>query len=396
MDISKAKTQEYTLRIMRARMALMSRNGFFGVLMMHLKFALDESVRTAATDGSRMFFAPAFLDDISDKELLFVMQHEILHVVLRHCLRTGERDNFLFNVACDIVVNSIILESSGGDLSSITLRKYGESMHVAPDGKEGCRYTAEEVYEMLLSHGYDGSANRSEMFRLTDDHSKWGTSTDKGLSEEWAQRIREAYEVAGKRRGDIPGSLRKDLDKLLKPVTDWRTILNDFVQEELTDYSLTPPDRRFSDSPFFLPEFNVKDEVVRNILFMIDTSGSMTLKEISQAYAEVKGAIDQFDGRLEGWLGFFDTEVIRPIPFTDASELEEITAYGGGGTNFHAVFDYIRNEMSHMEISSIIILTDGYAEFPEPSASMGIPVLWMIDNDHIDSPWGKTVRFEVE
>ena len=33
--------------------------------------------------------------------------------------------------------------------SSITLSKYGTSMHVAPDGKEGHEYTAEQVYVML-------------------------------------------------------------------------------------------------------------------------------------------------------------------------------------------------------------------------------------------------------
>ena len=33
--------------------------------------------------------------------------------------------------------------------NSITLKKYGESMHIAPDGKEGYEYTAEQVYNML-------------------------------------------------------------------------------------------------------------------------------------------------------------------------------------------------------------------------------------------------------
>ena len=32
----------------------------------------------------------------------------------------------------------------------ITLKKYGESMHLAPGGKEGYEYTAEQVYEQLF------------------------------------------------------------------------------------------------------------------------------------------------------------------------------------------------------------------------------------------------------
>ena len=59
------------------------------------------------------------------------------------------------------------------------------------------------------------------------------------------------------------------LKELKKPQTDWRTVLNDFVQQEIVDYSFTPPDRRFDESPFFLPDFNVKDDLVEDILFMI-------------------------------------------------------------------------------------------------------------------------------
>lgn len=392
MAVSSTKTQEYTIRILKARMSLMARNGFYGILLMHIQFALDESVGTAATDGVKMYFAPSFLDVITDRELVFVMQHEILHVVLRHCLRTGERDNFLFNVACDIVVNSTILESNGNDVRSISLQKYGESMHIAPDGKEGRLYTAEEVYEMLEKDLSGSRGSRSGGFRLTDNHSKWGTSKEPGLEELWEQRLREAYEAAQKGRGTLPAGLKRAIEELLEPVTDWRTLLNDFVQEELVDYSFTPPDRRFPDSPFFLPDFNVMDEVVRNVLFMIDTSGSMTKKEITQAYSEVKGAIDQYSGRLEGWLGFFDEEVIKPLPFMDEQDFKLIRPYGGGGTSFEAVFDYIRDEMAGLEITSIIILTDGYAPFPPESAAMGIPVLWLINNKQIDPPWGRTVR----
>lgn len=53
------------------------------------------------------------------------------------------------SIAADIVVNSNIMLENNMKLSSITLSKYGPSMHVAPDGKEGYKYTAEQVYAML-------------------------------------------------------------------------------------------------------------------------------------------------------------------------------------------------------------------------------------------------------
>ncbi len=416
MELTQAKQREYIRRIMIARMTILSRNGFFGLLLMHMRFALDESVGTAATDGERIYFAPAFLDEISDPELVFILMHEIMHVILKHTFRTGEREHLLFNVACDIVVNSNIMDAAGGDAKSITLARYGPSMHTAPDGTAGSLHTAEEVYEMLLSAAGrqpqgasganaqlsvsgsgSGGMNRGSGF--SDDHSKWGTAEDKHIDEMWKQRIREAYEAAsgriigtGKGIGDLPAGVDRMLRELMEPKTDWRILLNDFVQEEVVDYSFSPSDRRFSDSPFFLPDYNETDITVKNILFWIDTSGSMTDQEITEAYSEIKGAIDQFGGRLEGWLGFFDAAVVPPVPFADENEFSVIKPKGGGGTSFKVIFEYVQEEMADMEIASIIILTDGYASFPDKSAAMGIPVLWMINNDQVDPPWGKVAR----
>lgn len=418
MDISKDKQREYMRRILIARMKILTNNGFFGLLLMNMKIALDDTIGTAATDGERIFFDPAFLDEISDSELIFVLMHEIMHVVLKHSFRTGSRDEYGFNIACDIVVNSNILQASGWNLKSITLAKYGESMHRAPDGVEGCRYTAEEVYEMLpvtikgsgsgklsvsggAGAGTPGSGKASgntpgntagQAGGFSDDHSKWGSSQDKALEALWGNRIRDSYE-ASKGRSNIPIGVERALNELLNPTVDWRTLLNDFIQEEVVDYSFMPPDRRFTDSPFFLPDFNDTETVAKDILFMIDTSGSMSAGEITKAYSEIKGAIDQFGGRLEGWLGFFDAAVVPPKPFVDENEFKVIRPAGGGGTSFEVIFDYVRHKMEDRVIASIIIMTDGYAPFPEESAAMGIPVLWMINNDDVTPPWGRIARF---
>ena len=45
---------------------------------------------------------------------------------------------------------------------------------------------------------------------------------------------------------------------------------------------------------------------------------------------------------------------------------------------------------------SIVILTDGYAPFPDESEAMGIPVLWIINNNDIKPPWGRVARIRVD
>ena len=493
MALSNEDIREYSRRLLLSRMRILCNHGFFGLLLMHMRFSVDEEVETACTDGEFITFGTDFLSMLSDSELDFVMMHEIMHVALRHCLRGQELDPQIFNIACDIVVNSNLLLESGMNERSITLRAFGDeaSMHIAPNGKEGHLYTAEEVYAMLTKDqekqkkqgkggrgnagnsnsgssggggGQDqnqnqnqnqgqgqnqgqsqnqgqggqqsnqraGQGNQAGQGRSTqgqgngqgarqqggqgnqagtpqggsggttwDDHSRWGEkSDDRELQEVWEKRIADAAEaitvrVATSGVGTVPLLAERLLKELRKPQNDWRTILADFVQEDITDYSFSPPDRRFPDSPFFLPDFNEKEERLENILFMIDTSGSMSDDMITAAYSEVLGAIEQFDGKLSGYLGFFDAEITEPAPFTSLEEFRVIRPRGGGGTSFMPIFRYATASAREKPPASIIILTDGYAPYPDESDTHGIPVLWLLVNDDVTPPFGRIARIKV-
>ncbi|MBQ4100543.1 MAG: hypothetical protein IJC83_03255, partial [Oscillospiraceae bacterium] len=330
MALSDEQIKNYTKRLLLSRMRILCNHGFYGLLLMHMTYSVDENVETACTDGTRIVFGTVFLDKLSDSELDFVMMHEILHVVLQHCQRYGDFEKEIFNIACDIVVNSNILLENNMNKKSITLKDYGESMHITPNDEEGYKYTAEEVYDMIMSkvakngnishkgapnssngkNGSVGSSNQNSQSTSSnknnngknqsqnsswDDHSRWEEcKQDSSLSDVWVRRLKNAAEAIKIRdpsnsRGTLPLFAERILAELTKPQTDWKTILNDFIQEEVTDYSFSPPDRRFDDNPFFLPDFNEKEDMVYNILFMIDTSGSISDEMINIAYSEIKG-----------------------------------------------------------------------------------------------------------
>ena len=437
MALSESKIKGCIKRLLLSRMRILYNHGFYGLLLMHMIYAVSEEIETACTDGVRITFGIDFLDSLSDSELDFVMMHEILHVVLQHCFCGDVEDPEAYNIAADIVVNSNIMLENGLKASSITLSKYGIAMHVAPDGKEGHEYTAEQVYAMLPKNlnkkgnnkspgSADGRAKKEnkkgnnkgpgsavgrakkeiskeqhQPVRVWDDHSQWGKyEEDDTLRDVWLKRFEDAAEAIEIRdpsnaRGLLPAFAERILKELKKSQTDWHTILNDFVQEEVVDYSFSPPDRRFDDSPFFLPDFNGKEDRVEDILFMIDTSGSMSDDMIAAAYSEVKGAIDQFNGKLKGWLGFFDAAIIKPQPFSDENEFKIIKPAGGGGTDFQIIFEYVFHHMSDKLPASIIILSDGYAPFPLEKLAGGIPVLWLLNNEEVNPPWGKVARITV-
>lgn len=452
------RTVKIMKRLQRLRLNLFKEHPFFASLVMHAPMALDSGIETALTDGEKIVFSPDFMETLDDKELTFIILHEVMHMALNHCHRNVEGiDHFVQNVAADIIVNSNILQGYNMDLSWITLKEYGESMHRFK-GKEGyeydletlCRLMNEEMADDAADSGEkdgngegdgesgeddngeggednDGEGNRKGTSDGNgspdgggspsgngrpggfDDHSEWKGGASGTEQREakitWENRILEANSVAktveeimksalgGTGCGSVPTGLERLIKELTTPRLDWREILNDFVQEEITDYSFNPPDRRFQDSPFLLPDYNEKDITPINILFMIDTSGSMGDQQVTECYSEVYGAIQQFGGKLRGWLGFFDAEVVEPKPFESEEDFKVIKAEGGGGTSFQCILDYVRDEWKEADPpESIIILTDGIAPYPEEEDANGIPVLWIINNEMVTPPWGKIAR----
>jgi predicted metal-dependent peptidase len=271
-------------------------------------------------------------------------------------------------------------------------------MHLAPNGKEGYLYTAEEVYAMLLSHGQKARTVEDGW----DDHARWGTYGEtSAVYEAWGKYFQDACTAIGERKqlsnGGLPMFAERLLEQMKAPQVDWRSVLNDFVQEDITDYSFSPPDKRFSDSPFLLPDYNERTDTVKNVWFFVDTSGSISLTELTLAYSEIKGAIEQFNGALRGKLAFFDASVKEPIyEFEDVDSLMKIKPVGGGGTSFYAVFKYVTKIVSDEQPSVIVILTDGQSAIPPEESARGIPVLWLLNDEKITPKWGKIARIKVE
>ena len=188
MEPCEKKQGEYVEKLITARTRLLCSHGFYGVMLMHMNFALKDTIETAQTDGQKTYFSPQFLDRLNDAELEFVLLHELLHVALQHCSRYGTKNKVLFNLACDIVVNSHILYENDMDESSITICDYGVSIHKAPNDEEGYLYTAEEVYQMLLD-----DPNFASPQQRWDNHETWGLfPLDSPIVTAWKQYFQNA------------------------------------------------------------------------------------------------------------------------------------------------------------------------------------------------------------
>ncbi|MCR5836014.1 MAG: VWA-like domain-containing protein [Lachnospiraceae bacterium] len=385
-----------------ARTSLLLKMPFYGTLLMNLRFGLAKC-GTASTDMKRILWDPEFLNRLQTTEIEFVMLHEVMHCVLNHVVRGKGKIGILYNIAADIVVNSIILETIGASEFKVD---GVEAMHLTPNDEEGRKYSADEVYNQLCNK-YKNEIDDVEKLMNSlnkeyglgiDKHSIWNkTSCLQEMKDEWERNLSEAIKRCS--NNSIPAMFREIYEQDVKESSvDWREVLFEFVQviADSFEYSFTPPDRRFSDENYIFPAFNeMEGEKVENIWTLVDTSGSINEEELATIMVEVKAAIEQFS-YFKAKLSCFDTRVTEPIDYENVEDLKKVKLSGGGGTSFKCIFEYMKEHMDGTLPTAIIILTDGYAHFPEEGASLNVPVLWGLINNDTEAPWGKTLHIKTK
>ena len=408
--IDKETAKAVQSRIVHIREVMLMKYPFFGELAMKLKIGAAHC-ETAYTDMDRIVFDPDFIADMDDKQLLFLYMHELMHCVLLHPVRGIGKLHWEYNIACDIVVNSNILDYMGEKEIEIA---GSYAMHLSPSGREGRVMTAEEVYEELMrirnvrvrspketegGQGIGSGGSGGSGMNPMDDHKPWGSIDDPG---EKADRMnKDVLEIAGKygAPGGCPQAVLAILeDEKMKAKLKWKDLLRDFVESNtfLTDYSFAPPDRRFSDGDYLLPAENVfPDEEVQNIWFCVDCSGSIGIVERSWFLTEIRGLLEQFT-YCHGLLSYFDTGVTPPESFSNLEELKRIVPVGGGGTSFWVIFKYMQEHMAGNLPKAIVILTDGFAPDVEEREACGVPVLWLLTTPDMEMSWGRTVHIDIE
>lgn len=430
--ITRQKIERLRKKIIESRLRLMEDKPFFAILLMYLKFVAVPKMKNVSTDGTAIYFAPEYLDKLHQWEVDFVLCHQIMHIVCGDVFTSPDILCDSYHLSCDIRVNYLL------EKMNIGVDSYSHLGHIYKriPGTQNCcedpaEMTPEEIYSKLPLN-IDAFDEQTKNKFLFDSDSFWGNEKEtvdgaitlidfyaedsllsfseeinaegKGsggsvlLKQKWHSRAAFAAEQTINKEGNGHGNFSELMERFIQNMSgsslDWKKILNDFVQEEICDYSFSPPDRRFSDTGFFLPDFNEKEFFTKDILFWADTSGSVDEKELSIVYAEICSALEQFDGKIQGKLGFFDTEIVEPIEFDNAAELLKIVPFGGGGTDFRPIFKYISENQEKLP-TCVVIFTDGEGDYPDENAALDIPVLWIINNDYVTPPFGKVARLSM-
>ena len=115
-------------RMKRARIRLLVDWPWFGQLSLNLRVVETPTVRRMATDGTRVFYNPDWTATQTDEVLAGTTGHESAHCALQHPYRMQGRDKKLWNIACDLSINPIILASGMQLPDDILLDKQYEGM----------------------------------------------------------------------------------------------------------------------------------------------------------------------------------------------------------------------------------------------------------------------------
>ena len=363
--------REVREKLITARVGLLLRASFFGNLATRLTLTnADEWCPTAATDGRRFYYNTKFINMLKPKEVEFLFGHEVLHCVYDHFGRRGDRDPQLFNIANDYCVNA--------DLKKHRVGEFITSVPCLYDPKYQ-DMSSEEIYDILyenaekidigdlidkmLDEHLDGEGN-GEGSGEDGDNAKNGKGRPKLSAEERQQikdEIKEAVLAAASASdgaGNLPAGVKRIIEDMTAPKMNWRELLRMQLESTIkSDYTWMRSSRRGWHMDAILP--GSKLDPMIDIAVFLDASGSISTKMLKDFLAEVAGIMEQFPAyRIH--VVTFDTECYNPQQY-DSENLEDISEYevnGGGGTDFDAIFRYLKD--NEIEPKRLVIFTDMY------------------------------------
>ena len=155
--------EEVFERIIVARVGLLLRHPFFGNMATRLRIlAADDWCPTAAVDGRNLYFNTQFFNKMNNKEIEFVIAHEILHCVFDHLGRREGRDPKLYNIAADYIVNNLLVRDRIGEKPSF--------IDCFQDFKYD-KWTSEEVYDDIYEQAkQNGKEFLEQLGEMLDEH----------------------------------------------------------------------------------------------------------------------------------------------------------------------------------------------------------------------------------
>lgn len=297
------------------------------------------------------------------EEWKFVLAHEYLHAGLQHHARRNGRDPYLWNIACDFVINGWLCEMQIGIMPHNGLM-YDETLK---------NQSAEEIYDRLIDN-----LRKNSKLTTFRGYGK-GDIIDKGWSPEMSSAtslddfcksaLRSGLEYhTSTSRGYIPAGLIEEIKALSMPPVPWDVELAKWFDNWFAPLekhrTYARPSRRQSSTPDIpRPSWVQADipEYSRTYAVIIDTSGSMSPTLIGKAL-----------GAAASYSVAKDVPLVRVV-FCDADAYDigyvapediagRVIVKGRGGTILQPAVDLLESAKDFPKNGPILIITDAGIE----------------------------------
>lgn len=366
---------------------------FLDVALSSFLYEPDPSIRCVATDGIHMFYHPVMLGNVFQKNRIWVNRsylHMVLHCILHHVTRRGKREKNLWNLSCDIAVESIIdhwyLKCVHFPQTRLRKDAYGQL------SKAMKVLTAEGIYRQLAGwnlpedkvrelaaefqkdeHGYWPDDPKQEMHQEVEN--RW-----KNISEKTETDMETFSSEQSSQAGDLMGQIRvENRDRY-----DYREFLRKFavMREEVTvdpdsfdyvfySYGLS----MYGNMPLIEPQEWKEVKKVQEFAIVIDTSmscsGDLVKKFLEETY-DILSEENSFFHKVNIHIIQCDEQVQNDQKITDEKELKEYMEHlelrGEGGTDFRPAFAYVNKLMEtgqFQDLKGLIYFTDGKGVYPK-------------------------------
>jgi predicted metal-dependent peptidase len=237
--------------------------------------------------------------------------------------------------------------------------------------------TGEEAIHWDEGSGVHGQARPWELHADDPSTNALSDFDRQAMQEEVARRIVEHQ----KECGTAPAGWLRWAEAILKPKVNWREqlkrILRGVISEGLghrLDYSYRRPHRRSAVyHPIYLPA--LQGEYKPRVACVVDTSGSISDRELMQSLAEVRAVLEAL--RIPVTIIPCDAvpyEAIRVFHGSDWLKVRQ-GLRGGGGTDMVAGLNAALALKPKPE--AVIVLTDGHTPFPS-TRPKDTAVIWAI------------------
>ncbi|GCB44493.1 hypothetical protein [Streptomyces sp. NL15-2K] len=301
------------------------------------------------------------LQRFEDEEWRFILAHEMLHAALRHGDRCGTRDPYLFNIACDYVIN--------GWLSEMQVGTMPEGLLHDPDLTG---LSAEEVYDRIA-----GDPRR--MRRLATLCGKGrgdilggplGSPRDYvDLDEFYRRGLAQGLDLHQRQaRGFLPGGLVQEIRALSHPPLPWDARLarwfDEFVPRPEPVRSYARPSRRQAATPdipragrYFPPE-----EIARCTFgVVLDTSGSMDRVLLGKALGAIASYAEARD--VPAARVVFCDAAPHDAGYLPVTEIAgRVRVHGRGGTVLQPGIDLLHRADDFPPGAPVLVITDGWCD----------------------------------